>query len=137
MVLSVVETLVSFFSVFLYPKAKNETDSRTTIFTFAKYISLSTDPNIPSQSDTYVPKIYVAVGNDSIKIVTKNLTWDEANANCKADKASLASLRNEWSQAYIELLVLNVNAPVWIGLNKKQVSLHKNSKFKPYFAPLK
>lgn len=94
----------------------------TTMFTIAKYISLSTDPNIPSQSDTYVPKIYVAVGNDSIKIVTKNLTWDEAKANCEADKASLASLRNEWSQAYIELLVLNVNVPVWIGLNKKQVS---------------
>lgn len=122
MVLSVVEKSVSFFSVFLYPKSKNETDSMKTMFTIAKYISLSTDPNIPSQSDTYVPKIYVAVGKDSIKIVTKNLTWDEAKANCEADKASLASLRNEWSQAYIELLVLNVNIPAWIGLNKKQVS---------------
>uniref|UniRef100_A0A674P6A3 Mannose receptor, C type 1b n=1 Tax=Takifugu rubripes TaxID=31033 RepID=A0A674P6A3_TAKRU len=78
------------------------------------------DPNIPSQPDTYVPKIYVSVGNDSIKVVTTNLTWDDAKKNCEADKASLASLRNEWSQAYIELLVLNLKAPVWIGLNKKQ-----------------
>lgn len=92
----------------------------TTIFIFPKYIFLP-DPNIPSQPDTYVPKIYVSVGNDSIKVVTTNLTWDDAKKNCEADKASLASLRNEWSQAYIELLVLNLKAPVWIGLNKKQV----------------
>lgn len=91
-----------------------------------KHIFLPSDPNIPSQPDTYVPKIYVSVGNDSIKVVTKNLTWDDAKTNCEADKASLASLRNEWSQAYIELLVLNLKAPVWIGLNKKQVSFEEN-----------
>lgn len=80
------------------------------------------DPNIPSRSDTYVPNIYVSVGNDSIKAVTKNLTWNDAKKNCEADKAKLASLRNEWSQAYVELLVLNLKAPVWIGLNKNQVN---------------
>lgn len=80
------------------------------------------DPNLPSQSDMYVPNIYVSVGNDSIKAVTKNLTWNDAKKNCEADKANLASLRNEWSQAYVELLVLNLNAPVWIGLNKNQVN---------------
>lgn len=68
------------------------------------------------------------MGNDSIKAVTKNLTWDEAKKNCELDKASLASLRNEWSHAYIELLALNLKAPVWIGLNKKQVLLDKNKK---------
>uniref|UniRef100_A0A674MUZ2 Mannose receptor, C type 1b n=1 Tax=Takifugu rubripes TaxID=31033 RepID=A0A674MUZ2_TAKRU len=111
---------VSFFFVFLYLNGQNEkTVHMTTIFIFPKYIFLP-DPNIPSQPDTYVPKIYVSVGNDSIKVVTTNLTWDDAKKNCEADKASLASLRNEWSQAYIELLVLNLKAPVWIGLNKKQ-----------------
>lgn len=82
------------------------------------------DPNIQSQSDTYVPNIYVSVGNDSIKAVTKNLTWNDAKKSCEADKATLASFRNEWSQAYVELLVLNLKAPVWIGLNKNQVLLH-------------
>uniref|UniRef100_A0A3Q3W748 Uncharacterized protein n=1 Tax=Mola mola TaxID=94237 RepID=A0A3Q3W748_MOLML len=56
------------------------------------------DPNIPSQSDTAISNIYVTLGNDT----------------------TLVSLRNEWTQAYIELLVLNLNAPVWIGLNKQQ-----------------
>lgn len=87
------------------------------------------DPNIPSQSDTYVPSIYVSVGNDSIKAVTKNLTWNDAKINCEAEKASLASFRNDWSQAYVELLVLNLKAPVWIGLNKNQVLLHKINTF--------
>lgn len=87
------------------------------------------DPSIPSQPDTYVPNIYISVGNDSIKAVTKNLSWSDAKKNCEADKASLASLRNEWSQAYVELLVLNLKAPVWIGLNKNQVLQHKNNTF--------
>lgn len=122
MVLSVLEKSVSFFFLFLYLNGQNEkTVHMTTIFIFPKCIFLP-DPNIPSQPDTYVPKIYVSVGNDSIKVVTTNLTWDDAKKNCEADKASLASLRNEWSQAHIELLVLNLKAPVWIGLNKKQVS---------------
>lgn len=83
------------------------------------------DPSISSQSETSVPNIYESVGNDSIKAVTKNLTWNDAKKNCEADKASLASLKNEWTQAYIELLVLKLKAPVWIGLNKNQVMQQK------------
>lgn len=82
---------------------------------------ITTDPNIPSQSDTAISNIYVTLGNDSIKAVTKNLTWEDARKECEGTKATLVSLRNEWTQAYIELLVLNLNAPVWIGLNKQQV----------------
>uniref|UniRef100_A0A8C4NYA1 Mannose receptor, C type 1b n=1 Tax=Dicentrarchus labrax TaxID=13489 RepID=A0A8C4NYA1_DICLA len=64
--------------------------------------------------------IYVKLGNDSIKLVTKNLTWEDAQKHCEGDKANLASLRNEWTQAYIELLTMNLKAPVWIGLNKQK-----------------
>lgn len=81
----------------------------------------STDPNIPSPPDTVIPDIYVAVGNDSIKAVTKNLTWEDARKECENDKANLASLRNEWTQAYVELLAMNLKASVWIGLNKEKV----------------
>lgn len=118
------------FPVFVSKRQKLNDSSLDNIL---RYISMHLffliDPNIPSQSDTYVPNIYVSVGNDSIKVVTKNLTWNDAKKNCEADKASLASLRNEWSQAYVELLVLNLKAPVWIGLNKNQVLLHKNNTF--------
>ncbi|XP_068604963.1 macrophage mannose receptor 1b [Brachionichthys hirsutus] len=78
------------------------------------------DPNINTPPDTTIPSIYVSIGNDSIKAVAKNLTWADAQKNCERDKASLAFLRNEWTQAYIELLVTNLKAPVWIGLNKKE-----------------
>lgn len=82
---------------------------------------LSTEPYIPSQPEPKVPNIYVSLGNDSIKVVTKNLTWEDAKKHCEGDNANLASLRSEWTQAYVELLAMNLNAPVWIGLNKQKV----------------
>uniref|UniRef100_A0A3Q3KWV0 Mannose receptor, C type 1b n=1 Tax=Mastacembelus armatus TaxID=205130 RepID=A0A3Q3KWV0_9TELE len=78
------------------------------------------DPNIQPKPDPTIPNIYVALGNDSIKFVTKNLTWDDARRHCEGDKANLASLRNEWTQAYVELLAMTLKAPLWLGLNKEQ-----------------
>uniref|UniRef100_A0A8C3ALJ6 Mannose receptor, C type 1b n=1 Tax=Cyclopterus lumpus TaxID=8103 RepID=A0A8C3ALJ6_CYCLU len=69
--------------------------------------------------DLAVSNIYVNLGNDSVKVVTKNLTWDDARKNCEVDKANLASLRNEWTQAYVELMAMNLKAPLWFGLNKQ------------------
>lgn len=43
--------------------------------------------------------------------------WDAAKKHCEGDGVKLTSLRNEWSQTYVELLALNLNAPLWIGLN--------------------
>ncbi len=53
------------------------------------------------------------------------MTWDAAKEHCEDDGAKLASLRNRWSQAYIELLALNLKAPLWIGLYKAQVQCWK------------
>lgn len=82
---------------------------------------LSTDPKIKSQPESPIPITYVTLGNDSIKAVTENLTWADAKKRCEADKASLVSLRNEWTQAYVELLTMNLKVPVWIGMNKQEV----------------
>lgn len=49
------------------------------------------------------------------------MTWYAAKRNCEGDGAQLASLRNKWSQVYSELIALNLDAPVWIGLNKLEV----------------
>lgn len=118
--------LVSFFAFVSESQKWNCSSEDKTIYVTPTWIFLFLkDPSIPSPSDTYVPNIYVSVGNDSIKAVTEKLTWNDAKEKCKADKATLASFRNEWSQAYVELLVLNLKAPVWIGLNKNQVLLHK------------
>ncbi|KAF0046776.1 hypothetical protein F2P81_000409 [Scophthalmus maximus] len=75
--------------------------------------------NLDSPEPT-VTTAYVKLFNDSIKVVTQPMNWDAAQKNCQSDSANLASLRNVWSQTYVELMALNLNSPVWIGLNKKQ-----------------
>ncbi|KAM4605239.1 macrophage mannose receptor 1b [Polymixia lowei] len=75
-------------------------------------------PDLPATT----PTTYVKLGNDSIRVVTQNLTWDEAKKNCEVDPANLASLRNDWTHAYVELLAMNLQAPLWIGLNKMETS---------------
>ncbi|XP_034558608.1 macrophage mannose receptor 1-like isoform X2 [Notolabrus celidotus] len=80
------------------------------------------DPNIAPGPAPSIPTTFVSLGNDSIKVVTKNLTWYDAKKQCEGDKATLASLRKEWTQAYVELLSMNLKAPLWIGLNKQQTN---------------
>lgn len=82
---------------------------------------LSTDPKIKPPSETIDETVYTDLGNDSIKVVTKNLTWAQAQELCKGDGANLASLRNDWTRAYVELVAIKLNTPFWIGLNKDQV----------------
>jgi len=49
------------------------------------------------------------------------MSWDAAKKFCQDDDANLASLRTDWTQAYIDLLAMSLNTPIWIGLNKAQV----------------
>ncbi|KAM9323118.1 LOW QUALITY PROTEIN: macrophage mannose receptor 1-like [Pholidichthys leucotaenia] len=76
------------------------------------------DKNVPDHPESVDSSVYVRLRNDSFKVVLKNLTWDMAKKNCEADKANLVS-QNEWTKAY-EILTLNSNASLWIGLNKDQ-----------------
>ncbi|KAM7400358.1 hypothetical protein PAMA_004851 [Pampus argenteus] len=46
------------------------------------------------------------------------MTWYKAKQHCEGNGAKLASLKNEWNHAYVELMALNLQAPLWIGLNK-------------------
>uniref|UniRef100_A0AAQ6IHY3 Mannose receptor, C type 1b n=1 Tax=Anabas testudineus TaxID=64144 RepID=A0AAQ6IHY3_ANATE len=65
---------------------------------------------------------YVDIFNDSIKVITQQMNWDAAKKYCENEGANLASLRNQWTHAYVELLALNLKAPLWIGLNKQQTN---------------
>nr|XP_040027916.1 macrophage mannose receptor 1-like [Gasterosteus aculeatus aculeatus] len=78
------------------------------------------DPNLQPQTEPAVTDIYVPLGNDSIKFVNGNLTWYDARKHCQGDKSDLASLRNDWTQAYVELLAMKLKVPLWIGLNKQE-----------------
>ncbi|XP_035764282.1 secretory phospholipase A2 receptor-like, partial [Neolamprologus brichardi] len=78
-----------------------------------------------SQPDSPEPTIstnYIKILNDSIKVVPQQMNWDKAAEYCKNDDALLASLRNEWTQAYVELMALNLKAPLWFGLHKVQIN---------------
>ncbi|XP_041658949.1 macrophage mannose receptor 1-like [Cheilinus undulatus] len=81
------------------------------------YVCLrSVDPALPDSPEPTTSQ-YVQIFNDSVKVNTNKMTWYAAQKHCKDDGASLASLRNIWSKTYIDLITLNLKAPVWIGLN--------------------
>ncbi|XP_044077015.1 macrophage mannose receptor 1-like [Siniperca chuatsi] len=80
------------------------------------------DPSLPDTPEPTTSTDYVNIFNDSIKVVTQQMTWDAAEKHCEDDGAKLISLRNKWSQTYIELLSLNLKSPLWIGLNKVQTN---------------
>ncbi|XP_022613990.1 macrophage mannose receptor 1-like isoform X1 [Seriola dumerili] len=80
------------------------------------------DPSLPDSPEPTVTTDYAKIMNDSIKAVTQPMTWDEAKKHCEDDDANLASLRNEWSQVYVEWLALSLNTSLWIGMNKMQTS---------------
>ncbi|MED6273014.1 hypothetical protein CHARACLAT_002428 [Characodon lateralis] len=71
------------------------------------------DPLEPTTSNNYFKIL-----NDSIKLVPQQMSWDAAQKHCEAEDAKLTSVRTEWTQAYIELLAMNLKRPLWIGLNK-------------------
>ncbi|KAK5860193.1 hypothetical protein PBY51_021688 [Eleginops maclovinus] len=82
----------------------------------------SVDPSFPDSPEPMISRDYVKILNDSIKVVTQNMSWHSAKMHCEGDGARLVSLQNIWSQAYVELLALNLKAPLWIGLNKNQTN---------------
>uniref|UniRef100_A0A669B8V2 Mannose receptor, C type 1b n=1 Tax=Oreochromis niloticus TaxID=8128 RepID=A0A669B8V2_ORENI len=76
----------------------------------------------PDPPEPTISTNYIKILNDSIKVVPQQMKWDKAAEYCKNDDALLASLRNEWTQAYVELLALNLKAPLWFGLHKVQIN---------------
>uniref|UniRef100_A0AAQ6IMQ9 Mannose receptor, C type 1b n=1 Tax=Anabas testudineus TaxID=64144 RepID=A0AAQ6IMQ9_ANATE len=79
-------------------------------------------PSIPDAPEPTSHNDYVDIFNDSIKVITQQMNWDAAKKYCENEGANLASLRNQWTHAYVELLALNLKAPLWIGLNKQQTN---------------
>uniref|UniRef100_A0A3Q2VLE5 Mannose receptor, C type 1b n=1 Tax=Haplochromis burtoni TaxID=8153 RepID=A0A3Q2VLE5_HAPBU len=82
----------------------------------------SFDTSQPDSPEPTISTNYIKILNDSIKVVPQQMNWDKAAEYCKNDDALLASLRNEWTQAYVELLALNLKAPLWFGLHKAQIN---------------
>ncbi|XP_035994263.1 macrophage mannose receptor 1 isoform X3 [Fundulus heteroclitus] len=80
------------------------------------------DPQFQDSPEPKPSTNYIKIINDSINVFAQQMPWDEAKKNCEADGGSLASIRTEWAQVYIEQLALNLNRSLWIGLNKAQTN---------------
>uniref|UniRef100_A0A8B9GUM5 Mannose receptor, C type 1b n=1 Tax=Astyanax mexicanus TaxID=7994 RepID=A0A8B9GUM5_ASTMX len=78
------------------------------------------DVQVRSESPTEVPNTYIKLGNSFYKIVQTNMTWAEAQSYCEAEGAKLASIRDAFTQSYIELQTYKVGQPLWIGLNSME-----------------
>ncbi|XP_027145353.1 macrophage mannose receptor 1 isoform X2 [Larimichthys crocea] len=84
------------------------------------YICLQdVDPAVPDTPEPITTN-YVQIFNDSIKAGSQQMNWYAARKYCEGEGAKLASMRNKWSQIYIEMLALKLNSSVWIGINKNQ-----------------
>ncbi|XP_071348975.1 macrophage mannose receptor 1-like isoform X1 [Trachinotus anak] len=80
------------------------------------------DPSLPDSPEPTATMEYVKLFNDSVKVVIQPMNWETAQKHCRSDDANLASLRNEWSEIYAELMALNLNSSLWIGLKKQKTS---------------
>ncbi|KAL1270811.1 hypothetical protein QQF64_029827 [Cirrhinus molitorella] len=76
-----------------------------------------TDPQLAGPVTTALPQHFFTLANDSYKVQTEKMSWDEARRQCKADDADLASVLDSISQAYTILRVSKLKEPLWIGLN--------------------
>ncbi|XP_017569678.1 macrophage mannose receptor 1-like isoform X2 [Pygocentrus nattereri] len=68
-------------------------------------------------SSTEVSKTFIRFGNSYYMLVQTNLTWQEAELYCEAEGAKLASIRDAFTEAYIDLQTYKLRQPLWIGLN--------------------
>ncbi|KAJ8419188.1 hypothetical protein AAFF_G00006870 [Aldrovandia affinis] len=75
------------------------------------------DPQINPPGTTVLPKTYYKFGNNSFKVMTQKMNWDEAKRQCKADDAELASILDPITQSYLALTIAKHKEPMWIGLN--------------------
>uniref|UniRef100_A0A4W5LTT5 C-type lectin domain-containing protein n=1 Tax=Hucho hucho TaxID=62062 RepID=A0A4W5LTT5_9TELE len=78
------------------------------------------DSGIPVPAPTVLPSGWVKLANDSYKVLTQNWTWPEARMKCEAEEGQLASTLDALSTAYLELQALNLQTPLWIGLNRNE-----------------
>lgn len=81
------------------------------------------DSQIAVPATTASTSAFYKLGNDSYKLLTQKMNWDEARRQCQADDGDLASILDPVAQAFITLQMHKHNEPVWIGLNNNVVGL--------------
>lgn len=67
----------------------------------------------------------LSYANGVYRILTKPLTWHEAVLLCESFNASLTSVLEPYTQAFLTQAVNGVRAPLWIGLANEEVRLRR------------
>lgn len=81
------------------------------------------DSQIAVPATTASTSAFHKLGNDSYKLLTQKMNWEEARRECQADDGDLASVLDPTAEAFITLMMHKHNEPVWIGLNNIVVGL--------------
>lgn len=82
-----------------------------------------TDSQIAVPATTASTSAFYKLGNDSYKLLTQKMNWEEARRQCQADDGDLASVLDPTAEAFITLMMHKHNESVWIGLNNIVVGL--------------
>ncbi|XP_067869491.1 macrophage mannose receptor 1 [Heterodontus francisci] len=65
---------------------------------------------------------YVNYANNSYKIITVKLKWQDARKVCEAEGAQLASIINGFENAFLILEAIKLGEKLWVGLNGNETS---------------
>ncbi|GAB0184745.1 macrophage mannose receptor 1-like [Grus japonensis] len=63
-------------------------------------------------------------GDDRYAVINYNMSWEEAQQNCRDQSAELASVLDPYAESYLWLQILKHGEPVWIGLNSNTTRGH-------------
>ncbi|KAM8933524.1 lymphocyte antigen 75-like [Pelodytes ibericus] len=75
-----------------------------------------------NEADMYpVPEI-MEYGHKTYRIISGNMSWYDASAKCREYGAELASVTDEYHQAFLTVMVNRPGHPHWIGLLSPDVS---------------
>uniref|UniRef100_K7FQV1 C-type mannose receptor 2 n=1 Tax=Pelodiscus sinensis TaxID=13735 RepID=K7FQV1_PELSI len=81
----------------------------------------SIDPALSSRtSSPPSPTSPLSYLNSTYRILQKPLKWQEAVLLCETRNATLASVLDPYTQAYLSLAISSLRAPLWIGLAKEE-----------------
>ncbi|CAH2282335.1 macrophage mannose receptor 1-like isoform X2 [Pelobates cultripes] len=80
-------------------------------------------PILPTSTST---STFTTFGNNSYKIVTSKMKWDEARRVCKADDSELVSILDQYDYSFLRTRLYKYEEPFWIGLNSNMT----NSQYK-------
>lgn len=56
-------------------------------------------------------------------VILKNLSWNDAMAECISNKMQLVSITDQFQQAFLAVQAALHNHPLWIGLFSRDVSV--------------